>query len=66
MFHLAKEEPRKTTCSEEVDELFVTTFNIIRDASTSAINKICDFIGNLIQSFSVCNHMSTSLLDYLL
>lgn len=31
--------------SESIDELFATTFNIIRDTATDAINKICDFIG---------------------
>ncbi|XP_060674146.1 protein unc-13 homolog isoform X3 [Ziziphus jujuba] len=41
----AKEERQGTTCNEEVDELFVTTFNIIRDTSSSAIGKICEFIG---------------------
>ncbi|RVW16444.1 hypothetical protein CK203_067831 [Vitis vinifera] len=30
--------------SESIDELFATTFNIIRDTATDAINKICDFI----------------------
>ncbi|KAF3448508.1 hypothetical protein FNV43_RR09221 [Rhamnella rubrinervis] len=42
---LSKEEPHENTYSEEVDELFATTFNIIRDASNSAISKICDFVG---------------------
>ncbi|RVX09139.1 hypothetical protein CK203_013911 [Vitis vinifera] len=36
--------------SESIDELFSTTFNIIRDTATDAINKICDFIGELISS----------------
>ena len=36
--------------SESIDELFATTFNIIRDTATDAINKICDFIGELISS----------------
>ncbi|KAH9721803.1 DNA topoisomerase 4 subunit B [Citrus sinensis] len=33
------------TSSEAVDELFITTLNIIRDTATGAIRKICDFIG---------------------
>ncbi|EXC34100.1 hypothetical protein L484_010558 [Morus notabilis] len=41
----AKKEPQELTCGEEVDELFATTFNIIRDTSSHAISKICDFIG---------------------
>lgn len=50
----AKEEPLETSenslpscpsCGEAVDELFVTTFNSIRDTATDSINKICDFTG---------------------
>ncbi|XP_050267137.1 protein unc-13 homolog isoform X2 [Quercus robur] len=47
----AKEEPLETSenslpsCGEAVDELFVTTFNSIKDTATDSINKICDFTG---------------------
>ncbi|TXG50964.1 hypothetical protein EZV62_023488 [Acer yangbiense] len=47
----AKEEPQETserdflTCSEALDELFVTTLNCIRDIASDSISKICDFIG---------------------
>lgn len=47
----AEEDPLETSensllsCSEAVDELFVTTFNSIRDTATDAISKICDFTG---------------------
>ncbi|KAK9277789.1 hypothetical protein L1049_007336 [Liquidambar formosana] len=33
------------TFSESVDELFAATFNCIRDSTTDAISKICDFTG---------------------
>lgn len=55
--HPAKEEPLETSenslpsCGEAVDELFVTTFNSIRDTATDSINKICDFTGKLPNSF---------------
>lgn len=42
------------TSSEAVDELFITTLNIIRDTATGAIRKICDFIGEQINF--VCIH----------
>ncbi|KAL5748684.1 hypothetical protein ACOSP7_025728 [Xanthoceras sorbifolium] len=47
----AKEDPQETsesdsiTCSEALDELFVTTLNCIRDIASDSISKICDFIG---------------------
>lgn len=41
----AETEPQELTCDEEVDELFATTLNIIRDTSSLIISKICDFIG---------------------
>jgi hypothetical protein len=55
--HPAEEDPLETSenslpsCSEAVDELFVTTFNSIRDTATDAISKICDFTGKLSTSF---------------
>lgn len=58
----AKEEPLETsnssllTHSEALDELFVITLNSIRDTTTDAISKICDFTGKVINLF-----VSTSL-----
>ncbi|PON58344.1 hypothetical protein PanWU01x14_167360 [Parasponia andersonii] len=40
-----EKEPNEITSGEEVDELFATTFDIIRDASFNGISKICDLIG---------------------
>ncbi|XP_062025922.1 protein unc-13 homolog isoform X1 [Rosa rugosa] len=34
-----------STCNEQIDELFCTTFDIIRDNAANAISKICDFTG---------------------
>ncbi|XP_004300761.1 PREDICTED: uncharacterized protein LOC101300350 [Fragaria vesca subsp. vesca] len=42
----AKEQHFGTsTCNDQIDELFNTTFDIIRDTAANAISKICDFIG---------------------
>lgn len=47
----SKEGPPETlesaplTSTESVDEHFVATFDIIRDSTIDAINKICDFFG---------------------
>ncbi|XP_065858206.1 protein unc-13 homolog isoform X2 [Euphorbia lathyris] len=42
-------EPLETssllTCNETIDALFSTTFSIIKETATGAINKICDFTG---------------------
>ncbi|XP_059444572.1 protein unc-13 homolog [Corylus avellana] len=42
---LESSESSRLTCSEAVDELFVTTFSSIRDTTTDAISKIHDFAG---------------------
>ncbi|BBH03316.1 Protein of unknown function D [Prunus dulcis] len=34
-----------STCNEQVDELFATTFEIIRDTAANAISRLCDFTG---------------------
>ncbi|XP_050379085.1 protein unc-13 homolog isoform X1 [Argentina anserina] len=34
-----------STCSDQIDELFNTTFDIIRDTAANTISKICDFTG---------------------
>ncbi|KAJ9173562.1 hypothetical protein P3X46_016684 [Hevea brasiliensis] len=39
------EETSLLTCSEAIDALFATTFSIIKDTATGAINKICAFTG---------------------
>lgn len=42
----AKEQPLGTSaCNEQIDELFYTTFDIIRDTTATVISKICDFTG---------------------
>ncbi|XP_021889997.1 uncharacterized protein LOC110808722 [Carica papaya] len=54
---LGEKEPTGTlekgflTDSEAVHELFATTFNSIKDTTKIAINKICDFIGELMNFF---------------
>lgn len=69
--HPAKEEPLETSenslpsCGEAVDELFVTTFNSIRDTATDSINKICDFTGKLSNSF-VLTSLSVLEIFYLI
>nr|XP_028954074.1 protein unc-13 homolog isoform X2 [Malus domestica] len=40
-----KEHSSRTTSNEQVDELFVNTFEIIRDTAANAISKLCDFTG---------------------
>ncbi|KAL5551787.1 hypothetical protein UlMin_001963 [Ulmus minor] len=41
----AEKESHELAREEEIDELFATTFNIIRDTSSSAISKFCYFLG---------------------
>ncbi|XP_071917499.1 protein unc-13 homolog isoform X3 [Coffea arabica] len=48
--HSIEESPETSgrildTCSESVDELFVATFDCIRDTAAHAIRSICEFIG---------------------
>lgn len=48
-FELDESGTHEITSGEEVDELFVNTFNIIKDTSLNGIKKICDFIGKLVK-----------------
>lgn len=45
---LETSESSRLTCSEAVDELFVTTFSSIKDTTSDAISKIRDFAGEVI------------------
>lgn len=57
MFHSAEEHPEASDAySESVDELFVATFDSMRDTAADAIRRICDFIGELVKFiiFVVC------------
>lgn len=40
--------PHDITSGEEIDELFATTFDIIRETTFNGTSKICDFIGEFI------------------
>jgi len=59
-FNAAKEEVLEErsllTSSEAVDALFATTCHIIRDTTTDAIRKFCDFTGEL-GSFMNLSHL---------
>jgi len=59
---LETSDSSRLTCSEAVDELFVTTFSSIRDTATDAISKIRDFAGEVIKFICINRHTIFNLL----
>lgn len=64
IFYLGEENPEASEtvleCSESVDELFVATFDSLRDTAADAIRRTCEFIGKSVKLiatlfFFLCN-----------